>query len=351
MCRSSSVLVFRHSCTSMVYLARDTYEAARNGLRPATIAQLVKADQAHSDADFTIEDVAIHKVSVVACVCIVTVADNGRSYTLEDGSRGSIRCKAWTQSKDGKSYHSSMIDTVQQTDYIHVVGLLRKYHGTNEIVALAIHRIVDYHQVFYHQLNALVTTLTFERGPPQPSATSSYPTIPSQTYLRDTVAGSSRSSSDVATKVHDPSAELEDFIGDSRPTTEPHVQSSDSEPEQAEIFMTPPVSRSPSPEFSKIQIAPQPHPYTRRDPLSHLSSLQRAVLVQIKNSEELYFEGVPIGLIVKAVHFQSLDELEYVCQFLFDTLITYFYDSDAIVALMDEELIYHTHDYSHFLSV
>lgn len=50
--------------------------------------------------------------------------------------------------------------------YVRVIGELEQYNGRNYLNITNIRKIVDYHEFCFHILDAMIITLTYERGPP-----------------------------------------------------------------------------------------------------------------------------------------------------------------------------------------
>jgi hypothetical protein len=49
---------------------------------------------------------------------------------------------------------------------VRVVGSLVRFSGHNYVRVIKIRKAVDYHELCFHLLEVMVTTLTYERGPP-----------------------------------------------------------------------------------------------------------------------------------------------------------------------------------------
>jgi hypothetical protein len=50
--------------------------------------------------------------------------------------------------------------------YVRVVGVLERFNGYNYLRVMNIRNAVDYHELCFHLLEVMVTTLAYERGPP-----------------------------------------------------------------------------------------------------------------------------------------------------------------------------------------
>ena len=55
---------------------------------------------------------------------------------------------------------------VRENTYVRVVGSLVRLSGHNYLKIIKIRKAVDYHEFCFHLLEVMVTTLTYERGPP-----------------------------------------------------------------------------------------------------------------------------------------------------------------------------------------
>ncbi|KAG6898363.1 hypothetical protein C0992_009038 [Termitomyces sp. T32_za158] len=70
---------------------------ASHSLRPLTIAQLLKASQAHSDAEWNVDDIEIGHVTVVGQVIAIQAQTTNVLYWLDDGG-GRIEARHWVDS-------------------------------------------------------------------------------------------------------------------------------------------------------------------------------------------------------------------------------------------------------------
>ncbi|KAG6866971.1 hypothetical protein C0991_003887 [Blastosporella zonata] len=62
-----------------------------------TVAQLIKANQAHADAEWTVDDVEIGQVTIVGQVVTIQSQTTNCVYWIDDGT-GRIEARHWVDS-------------------------------------------------------------------------------------------------------------------------------------------------------------------------------------------------------------------------------------------------------------
>ncbi|EGN93261.1 hypothetical protein SERLA73DRAFT_189801 [Serpula lacrymans var. lacrymans S7.3] len=134
-----------------------------HSLRPMTIHQLQDASQAHSDADWMLDETEIGQVTVVGQVVSIQSQATNSLYWLDDGT-GRIEARHWTDSSLTES--SEKWDGVLEGTYVRVLGNLKMFGNKRYINATHIRNVQSPDEIYFHLLEAMTVTLTWERGPP-----------------------------------------------------------------------------------------------------------------------------------------------------------------------------------------
>ncbi|KAF8892525.1 hypothetical protein BD779DRAFT_1509479 [Infundibulicybe gibba] len=145
-------------------------------LRPVTVAQLVKASQPHTDADWTIDNTEIGQVTLVGQVVSVRTQATNIVYWIDD-STGRIEARHWLDT----SIESESIKWtgIEENTYVRVVGNLKTFADVRYLNATHIRTSKDVHEVYFHSLEVITASLALERGAPpyagQPSTAAPVP--------------------------------------------------------------------------------------------------------------------------------------------------------------------------------
>ncbi|KAI0721079.1 hypothetical protein C8T65DRAFT_632160 [Cerioporus squamosus] len=293
-----------------------------SGIRPVTVRQLLNATRPYSDAKFSIDDIVADRVSTVAQVMDVHGRSSSITYILEDGTGGRITARQWLS--DGGE-----ILPEGHSGYVQVVGHLdpKAQSGSkNVLIVKSIRALTDpTDQLFFHLTQVAFVTLCLERGPPpnsalvqatprfassepqEPSSSRSVPTTPSRP-ARGTVATTDADSRTPA------SPSRSHLQVRRKPTPEPSLPAIRSQPvpppQREESTPADVASRSrtasPSSMPFSTPVSMRGPPQTprrdttaqgsfggskrrqsgiKRDPYAHLTVLQRAILLQILNTQ------------------------------------------------------------------
>ncbi|KAG8217715.1 hypothetical protein J3R82DRAFT_5872 [Butyriboletus roseoflavus] len=150
-----------------------------HSLRPMTIYQLIQANQAHTDADWVLDDQEIGQVknhdtwmynlSIQPCRSPLshillqyrTQATNSQ-YLLDDGS-GRIEARHWT---DSSMEDESEKNGIAEGAYVRVLGSLKTFGNKKYINTNLIRPIDSPAEIYFHLLEAMTVTMIWERGPP-----------------------------------------------------------------------------------------------------------------------------------------------------------------------------------------
>jgi len=145
---------------------------ASNSLRPFTISQLNKASQAHTDAEWRIEDVEIGQVTVVGQVVSIQKQATNCVYLVDDGT-GRIEARHWVDSTNEDE--GSKWGGIEERRYVRVTGGLKNFGKKRYINATHIRDMKDPHETYFHILEAIAVTLMIDRGHPSNPSLASQP--------------------------------------------------------------------------------------------------------------------------------------------------------------------------------
>ncbi|KAF8965268.1 hypothetical protein BDZ97DRAFT_799072 [Flammula alnicola] len=134
-----------------------------NSLRPFTIAQLNKATQAHTDAEWRVDDVEIGQVTIVGQVVSIQKQTTNSVYLVDDGT-GRIEARHWVDSSSDED--GSKWGGIEELRYVRVTGGLKSFGKKRYINASHIRNVTDPHEIYFHILEAIAVNLIIERGPP-----------------------------------------------------------------------------------------------------------------------------------------------------------------------------------------
>jgi len=142
---------------------------ASHSLRPVTIKQLTGASQAHSDADWMIEDAEVAQVTIVAQVITIQHQATNVVYWLDDGT-GRMEARHWVDAavEDGDT---DKWGAISENMYIRATGGLKAFGNKRYINATHLRPCVDSNEIMAHILQVFYVTTLFQKGarPPRPS--------------------------------------------------------------------------------------------------------------------------------------------------------------------------------------
>ncbi|KAH9484363.1 Replication factor A protein 2 [Psilocybe cubensis] len=136
---------------------------ASNSLRPFTIAQLNKATQAHTDAEWRVDDVEIGQITVVGQVVSIQKQTTNCVYMIDDGT-GKMEARHWVDNSNEDD--SSRFGEITEGHYVRVTGGLKSFGKKRYLNTTHIREIRDAHEIYFHILEAITVNLIMERGPP-----------------------------------------------------------------------------------------------------------------------------------------------------------------------------------------
>ncbi|EIW81143.1 replication protein A subunit RPA32 [Coniophora puteana RWD-64-598 SS2] len=139
-----------------------------HSLRPLTISQLLNATQAHSDAEWMLEDMEIGHVTCVAHVVSVQNQATNHVYELDDGT-GRIEARHQTDSSleedADKEAGIKQVNIVYKGTYVRVLGNLKMFGSTRYINVNHIRPAKSADEIDLHPREAVTPTMMRERGP------------------------------------------------------------------------------------------------------------------------------------------------------------------------------------------
>ncbi|KAH8107058.1 hypothetical protein BXZ70DRAFT_271325 [Cristinia sonorae] len=295
----------------------------QTALRPVTIRQLHDAKLPYSRADFTINGREVKNLAIVAHV----VDQNDRidgdirrvTYDLEDGtSRG--RIKAFYQCDPRFPAPEFPLK------YGRFIGTLLRPGEQNYLKVHRLQPVVDPHEIYYHLLQVVTFSLIQQRGIPTTDTESSEVQSPPQAEARpiekpteapatkppapepSQPAETANSSEEFFVLMPDQENdfELDGAFNKANDLDEPENEDappeSDTESESGDSFRTAEEPEIPNARdaLSPLNTAIAGLPAQERDPYSHLTNLQRDVLLYLYNvgGQDHREFGTPIGTMV-----------------------------------------------------
>ncbi|KAJ7581328.1 hypothetical protein C8J56DRAFT_1006244 [Mycena floridula] len=130
--------------------------------RPLTIAQLNRATQVHSDAEWRLDSIELGHVRIVGQIMSITKQATNTSYIIDD-SFGRFEVRHWAS---GDGDEDGKWAGIKETQYVRVTGGLKSFSNKRYINATSIIPCADMHEPYYHILDVIVTTGIIEKGPP-----------------------------------------------------------------------------------------------------------------------------------------------------------------------------------------
>ncbi|KAL5489743.1 SSB2 [Sanghuangporus weigelae] len=137
-------------------------------LRPVTIKQVLKAEQAHSDAELYIDGAEVTQVTVVAQVVSTAPQTTNKIYVLEDGT-GRVEARVWTDTSMDEMEQDDD-DAIRHNTYVRVTGVLKHFGNKRYINATNVRPIKDAHELYFHLMETMFVALAHQRGSPTDSS-------------------------------------------------------------------------------------------------------------------------------------------------------------------------------------
>ncbi|EFI28370.1 hypothetical protein CC1G_13904 [Coprinopsis cinerea okayama7 len=130
-------------------------------LRPMTIAQLNKATQLHPEAEWRLDDIEVGQVTIVGQILSIQQQATNSVYAIVDGT-GTIEARQWLNTDTDGSIQQGLKENI----YVRVAGNLKAFNSRRYINTTHIRPITDPHELYFHILESMTVTLSFERGVP-----------------------------------------------------------------------------------------------------------------------------------------------------------------------------------------
>ncbi|KAJ8585599.1 replication protein A, subunit RPA32 [Rhizopogon salebrosus TDB-379] len=156
-----------------------------HSLRPLTAFQLLNATQAHSDAEWMLDEIELGQVTIVGHVVSIQSQATNNLYWLDDGT-GRIEARHWIDS----SIEETGLNIITDGSYVRVSGSLKMFGNKRYVNANHIRQVKSPHEIYFHLLEAMSVTLIWEKGPPLRPGQTASSTVPQGSVARS-VAGSS----------------------------------------------------------------------------------------------------------------------------------------------------------------
>lgn len=146
-----------------------------HSLRPLTVLQLLNATQAHSDAEWMLDDTELGQVTAVGHVVSIQSQATNNLYWLDDGT-GRIEARHWIDSSIEES--GTGPSAITEGSYIRVSGTLKMFGSKRYVNATHIRPVKSPHEIYFHLLEAMTVTLIWAKGAPPRAGQNPSTTIP-----------------------------------------------------------------------------------------------------------------------------------------------------------------------------
>ncbi|KAI9509643.1 hypothetical protein F5148DRAFT_1186114 [Russula earlei] len=316
------------------YTGSQSLPAGRS-IYPATVQQLLRARQKHTQSKFYIDGMELDMVTCVAhLVQIGPYHDNsGRAYFVEDGSAGRLRVSQFSWSESNPLLEGSLKEHI----YVRVMGRLKNFNGKNQLIAVHIRPVLDMHEPFFHCLEAMVAFVSRQKRISLSAHTAPTMSRSPRVTQQHTTPMQTDSGTD---GYFTPQASWADFenmpeLGEIDRLTlldhhsDEHLHNPEFVQEPSLPSQSPPLS-STSPPLEANNL-----PSLLRDPYSALSSLQRDIIIKIQENAPLFPTGVPIKALYMRIGRSTDCDSELKIR-------------QAIEEMMEDGLLYSTIDENHF---
>jgi replication factor A2 len=106
---------------------------------------------------FSLAAVVLAQVLVVGCIVNVEAQSTNMKYDIEDGT-GKFQVTMWTNADDSE-YEKERAQQWTMGTYVQVIGSLRSFNQSRNLVAFDITTINDHNMISHHMLEAIYTHL------------------------------------------------------------------------------------------------------------------------------------------------------------------------------------------------
>ncbi|KAF9004673.1 replication protein A subunit RPA32 [Cyathus striatus] len=165
----------------------STRREISHSLRPLTCAQALKTSQAHTDADWTLEDMEIGQVTLVGQIVSLQTQNTNYIYWIDDGT-GRFEARHWVDTTDAEDKWGG----IEEGMYVRVTGGLKMFGQKRYINATHIRPVQDFHEIYFHILEVITVSLILERGHPHgPKKVAPLPGAGASAYLNQNTSAAS----------------------------------------------------------------------------------------------------------------------------------------------------------------
>ncbi|THH26464.1 hypothetical protein EUX98_g7719 [Antrodiella citrinella] len=139
--------------------ARQRSSVAQS-LRPLTIKQVYSATQAHTDAEWMLEENELGHITVVAQVMEIKKQTTNSVYTIEDGS-GRIEARHWV---DSTMEDDEDPDQIIETAYVRILGGIKSFGNKRYINTSHIRLCKDPSEFYFHVIESVYCKKLADKG-------------------------------------------------------------------------------------------------------------------------------------------------------------------------------------------
>lgn len=156
-----------------------------------TIAQLWHATQAHTDAEWRLDDQEIGQVTTVVQIVKIDQQATNCAYLIEDGTGTRFEARQWVDQES--EMNPQTWGGIEENAYVRITGGLKSFNSKRYINTSHIRPITDKDEIFFHLLECITTTLILERGPPGSTGSRPAASAPRDVTMTDASAYSAPS--------------------------------------------------------------------------------------------------------------------------------------------------------------
>ncbi|KIK59723.1 hypothetical protein GYMLUDRAFT_201150 [Collybiopsis luxurians FD-317 M1] len=131
-----------------------------------TIAQVFKATQAHTDAEWTLNGHEVGQVRVIGHVVNVSQQATNTVYLVDDGT-GKVEARRWREQSSEEDVEKW--GNIEVNQVISVTGNMKAFGNKKYVNATSVRLSEDPNETTFHMVEALTITLSIENGSPNGS--------------------------------------------------------------------------------------------------------------------------------------------------------------------------------------
>ena len=137
----------------------------RQSLVPCTIKQLKNAPaNSNGEQGYMLDGRELAQVTIVGLIISADEQSTNLMYTVDDGT-DSIMVKMWVDSEADESFAERRAQW-KEGAYVRVIGQLRNFNSTKNLVAYSIQPLTDFNEYSFHFIEVVHTHLRHTKGPP-----------------------------------------------------------------------------------------------------------------------------------------------------------------------------------------